>query len=167
MERRHALSVQLQLEIESFYLFAKIMLDKVAHAIEFYFGPAHKLPLDSHDDLVTKLTQYCSNRGLQPNPILLKIAAGLKERISDFRDYQIAHEKSPRTMWVLGWSSADDLRMGLTRLNPTLRDSQRDSTPLRELARELNSYLDALVDFLSNNRDRTNLKVKGSAPGAT
>ena len=37
------LTTRLHLEIESFYLFAKILLDKVAHFVEFYFGPGRKL----------------------------------------------------------------------------------------------------------------------------
>src|SRR5262245_7625489 len=44
----------LQLEIESFYLFAKIMLDKVARVIAFYFGQARGLALDSHDNLTQR-----------------------------------------------------------------------------------------------------------------
>jgi hypothetical protein len=52
------LSILLHVEIESFYLFAKILLDKVAHSIEFYFGSVRKRPLDSHDDLYKNLTVY-------------------------------------------------------------------------------------------------------------
>src|SRR6266496_248045 len=39
------LTLLLHLEIESFYLFAKIFLDKIAHALEFYFGQVRKKPL--------------------------------------------------------------------------------------------------------------------------
>src|SRR4030095_8890693 len=44
-EEGYALTSRLHLEIESFYLFAKILLDKVAHALEFYFGPARDCSL--------------------------------------------------------------------------------------------------------------------------
>jgi hypothetical protein len=52
--RLHEEGVQLNLlvhlEIESFYLFAKICPDRIAHALEFYFGQVRNKPLDSHDD---------------------------------------------------------------------------------------------------------------------
>src|SRR5438309_11034108 len=90
------LSVLLHLEIESFYLFAKILLDKVAHSAEFYFGPVRGRPLDSHDDLCKNLSAYAEQKALTLSPDFLKLAAGLKKDISDYRDYEIAHEKSPR-----------------------------------------------------------------------
>jgi hypothetical protein len=52
------LAVLVHLEIESSYLFAKILLDKIAHAFEFYFGPSCKKSLDSHDSLVKNFTAY-------------------------------------------------------------------------------------------------------------
>src|SRR5882762_3216181 len=48
----------LLLETESFYLFAKILLDKLARALEFYFGQGRSYSLDSHDDLVKNIEGY-------------------------------------------------------------------------------------------------------------
>src|SRR2546426_1163535 len=80
------LTTALHLEIESFYLFAKILLDRIAHAIEFYFGPARKLPLDSHDHLVKHLEAYGGEKGLSISAALMDAAKELKKDISDHRD---------------------------------------------------------------------------------
>src|SRR5438093_7112663 len=47
LEEGYALSTKLHMEIESFYLFAKILLDRVARVLEFYFGPVPGRSLDS------------------------------------------------------------------------------------------------------------------------
>ena len=104
--RRNNLIAELHMEIEVFYIFAKILLDKIAHSIEFYFGPVNKASLDSHDQLVKHLERYRAGRKLQTGEELQRfasIAGRLKRDISDFRDYQIAHEKSPRTSWFTLW----------------------------------------------------------------
>jgi hypothetical protein len=55
----------LHLEIESFYLFAKILLDKVSRFLEFYFGPVRNESLDSHDDFVKNFKAYSELKGLK------------------------------------------------------------------------------------------------------
>jgi hypothetical protein len=45
MSQSQGLTSDLHLEIESYYLFAKIILDDVARAIEYYFGPHRGLAL--------------------------------------------------------------------------------------------------------------------------
>lgn len=99
------LSIQVHLEIESFYLFAKILLDDVARAIEFYFGPAKRLALDSHDDVSKRLPAYAAAKGLAVPQEFVDRVMNLRERISDFRDQKISHEKSPRTMQGTMWNA--------------------------------------------------------------
>lgn len=55
LEEGSKLYTYLHLEIESFYLFAKILLDRVARSIELYFGTTRGLALDSHDDLAKRI----------------------------------------------------------------------------------------------------------------
>lgn len=62
LEAGRHLSSLVHLEIESFYLFAKILLDKMARSLEFYFGPVRERPLDSHDDLVKNIETYARER---------------------------------------------------------------------------------------------------------
>lgn len=155
---------------EVFYLLAKIMLDKAAHAVEFYFGPVNKASLDSHDQLVKNLERYAAGRRLESGKEFQRFAsmAGrLKRDVSDFRDYQIAHEKSSRTTWVTLWGGPKDIRMGLIRLYPTAKDVQNESRALENLWEDLDAYLDSLVAVLSANRSKTKLKLNGQEDSST
>ena len=57
-ERQSQLTTELHLEIETFHLFAKILLDHAARFIERYFGKSRGLSLDSHDDLVKRIEGF-------------------------------------------------------------------------------------------------------------
>ena len=57
LEELNETALVLHMEIESFYLFAKILLDRVAHFLEFYFGPARKMSFDSHDQLTKNMAK--------------------------------------------------------------------------------------------------------------
>jgi hypothetical protein len=109
----------LHLEIESFYLFAKILLDKIAHALEFYFGLGRKKSLDSHDGLVKNFAQYAEVKCLTLPSDFMTIAARLKTDVSDYRDYEIAHEKSPRRMSGTVFDAEGRMRIVATSLYPT------------------------------------------------
>jgi hypothetical protein len=155
------LGADVHLQIESYYLFSKIMLDHVAHAIEYYFGPAAKLPLDSHDDLSRSLNGYAAAKGLTVSAELTATIADLKRRISDVRDYKISHEKSPRTLSGTGWNHTDRLAtIMMTRIFPRESDpGQFDSEPLPALRQSLHDYLSVVVDFITANRSKTALKL--------
>jgi len=78
-------------------IFAKIALDKIVHVIEFYFGQGRGIRLNSHDDLTKGITKFASLKGLSLPEVYVALSEHLKKDVSDFRDYQIEHEKSPRT----------------------------------------------------------------------
>jgi hypothetical protein len=83
------------LEIETYYLFAKILLDKAAHFVEHAFGPVRGLSLDSHDKLIRHLAAYVAARGLDCPAEFAAEASALNRRVSHFRDYRIALMASP------------------------------------------------------------------------
>ncbi len=145
-----------QLEVESFYLFSKMLLDKIARAIEFYFGQAEKLSLDSHDDFTKKIQRYSNIKGLILHEGLLNLAQELKEDISDFRDSQIAHHKSPRT----ARGTTGDGRMLLVQIYPTDKDEQKETKPLDDLMVKIDMFIELVVQFVENNREKTNLELK-------
>lgn len=72
------LGAEVHLQIESYYLFAKIILDDVARAIEYHFGAAGGLPLDSLDDLARSLAQYSAQKDITVAPELIAAIADLK-----------------------------------------------------------------------------------------
>jgi hypothetical protein len=155
------LTAVLHLEVESFYLFTKILLDNIARAVEFYFGQARGRPLDSHDDLVKNLPGYAAAKGLTNLPDrLVALAAELKQDVSDYRDYEIAHEKSPRTMKATAFNlDGTGVRIASTKLYPGERDQQKESRPPDEVMLVIAEYLAAVVACITENRDRTALEL--------
>jgi len=154
------LQVALELEIDSFYLIAKILLDRMAHAIEFYFGQATRCSLESHDGLTKCFLRYRENKNLTiPAPRLQELVKILKKEISDYRDYEIAHAKKPR---VLQGISCDE--SGRTRKNPGIiypknSDEFVPSQSPRDLTTLVDEYLLLMISFIKENHAQTRLEL--------
>lgn len=151
----------LHLEIESYFLFAKILLDKVARAIEFYFGQARGLSLNSHDDLTKNFERYISTKQLTTLPVdLVESIKTLKEYVSDYRDKEIAHEKSPRTMKATTFShgAKSTTRIASTRIYPTDKDKQVESKEIDETMGLVDKYISGIIKYIQDNREKTNLE---------
>ena len=156
------ITTRLHLEIEAFYLFAKILLDKVAQAIQFYFGPARGISLSSHDKLLKYLASYAEAKGLTIDESFISKVEKLKATVSDFRDYQISHIEEGRRGRVMRgtmFTSAGSSRMSIGMLYPQERDRQFETQPLNELLAEFSDYIDSVVDFIKPNQERTHLML--------
>lgn len=154
------LSPRLHLEVESFFLFAKILLDQVAHAVEFYFGPAQKVSLDSHDGLTKSLVRYARTKNLkEPTGDLIDAAAFLKQAVSDYRDYQIAHEKSPRTVQGTIFDNVDPskTRISTLKVNPKPSDQHFEHAPLGEIVESIDRYIELMLGWIAANGESSNL----------
>jgi hypothetical protein len=164
------LSVRLHLEIESYYLFAKIMLDRIANSLEFYFGPGRDCSLNSHDGLTKCLQSYARLKDLKlPSGFADKVL-NLKETISDFRDYKISHEPSPKTTHVTAWNNRGEgnARLVKTKLGPGPNNQIGESEDLLTLHSRVESYMEDVCAILIDNIERTRLKRGGrSSPVAT
>ena len=161
-EQAVEITTRLHLEIETFYLFAKILLDKVAQAIEFYFGQARGLPLASHDKLAKYLERYLDNKGLTIDPSIMEKVTQLKTDVSDFRDYQISHvEESRRGRVMRGtiFNADGNTRLSIGMLYPKEKDRQYETKPLDELLTELDTYIASVIRFLETNRNKTRLEL--------
>ena len=152
-----------QLEIESYYLFAKILLDKIAHFVEFFFGQERNLSLDSHDKMTKHFRAYCGAKSLKDFEHLENRLKQLKIDIADFRDYQIAHEKSPRTLHGVSFSATGETGILTTKLYPKDTDTQIESTRLGKLEGDLQLYLRDIMALIRANRDKSRLKRKNVA----
>lgn len=141
-------------DIESFFLFAKIMLDRCAHLIEYYFGQTRGSALDSHHDLVGALPKVAETKGLTLPPRIMQIARQLKSDVSDVRDYQISHEKSPRTMRILS-TREGRVRMIQSRLFPREKDVQKEFPYVDEAFVLIDDYLGQLAELLNKNKSKT------------
>ncbi len=162
LEENRRLCAVLHLEIESFYLFAKILLDRVAHCLEFYFGSVRKKSLDSHDDLVKNFEHYAKEKQLTLPAGFVELAKRLKSDISDYRDYEIAHEKSPRRMNMTLWDANGNVWIGASNIYPTEKDEQMQSKALHVLSKDIDTFLDEVIELVSSNRDNSRLELKQS-----
>jgi hypothetical protein len=93
---QHAALTVIHLEIETFYLFAKILLDHWSQFLAAWFGEVRGASLHSHDKLVKNVNVFTDRNGLPR--IQSELADGMqsmRQRISDYRDYQICHPWTP------------------------------------------------------------------------
>jgi hypothetical protein len=157
MSEEYPLSLRVQLEQESFYIFAKMLLDKVAHAIGVYFGEARGCSFASHDDLTKSIVKYSELLGLEVNPSLVARMQQLKVDVADFRDKNISHEKSPRTITMRPLILDPDgtVRLSLHKVYPQESDINVVARPVDELLGELEDYVLRFLDFLRMNSDKT------------
>jgi hypothetical protein len=148
------------LEIESFYLFSKILLDKISHSVEFYFGPARGHSFDSHDNLCKYLASYAEQKGLTLPQDFIKLATELKTDVSDYRDYEIAHEKSPRRISGTIFDADGKPRIVATNLYPKEKDQQVESKALEDLHKRIDEYINQVIILIRSNADKTRLQVE-------
>lgn len=156
---RHTLEI-LHLETESFFLFAKITLDKVAHFIEDYFGFAHGLSLRSHDKWCKNASNFVAAKHLDLPNDLLDTMTLLQGQISDYRDKQIAHLKNPRAMFVTHFSAKGSAHLGTTFLYPKESDRYSRSPGVGELYEQLEKYVSQLIELIVSNRLRSRYKLR-------
>lgn len=159
------IGIRLHLEIEAFYLFAKILLDKISLSIQFYFGVARSLSLASHGKLTRNIDKYIKTKGLTINPELVEHIKKLKEDISDFRDYQIQHIPDYRQGRIIrgtGFDREGNARISLMALYPTERDKQYNSKLLPEMLSDIEEYIVQVIDFIENNKNKTALPLESN-----
>lgn len=152
----------LHLEIESFYLFAKILLDKVSLAIEFYFGCARKASLHSHDKLAKNLSAFLKDKKLPDfSEKLMQHLKELKIDIIDYRDKQIIHEKSPKKMCATSFNiTSKESAIIATKIYPDENDTQAASIPLDKIMNNIDQYLKEIIEYISENREKTKLTLE-------
>lgn len=158
LDRGYEFSNKLHLHIESFYMFAKILLDKIAQAIYFYFGNS-KTMFQSHHDMIGRIQSYVSERGLIPIPEpLLNRMKQLQELVSDFRDDVITHQYSPRAMkaTMFNYTTGETWMMD-HRIEPKEGDKQRESMPITQLIKLIDDYIAEIINYLLANKDRAYL----------
>jgi hypothetical protein len=159
------LTTRLHLEIESFYVFAKILLDKTALFIQNYFGQEQGCSLASHHKFSKCWKRYGQLKGLVYPEGLPRSLSLLQEQICNFRDKQISHLQNLRTLKPTLYSLADtyDVRLGLTYIPPRERDSERppvESVALHQLLEEVDTYTGHVIDLVRKNRQKTRLALK-------
>jgi hypothetical protein len=156
--RHSELTELLHLEIESFYLFAKIFLDHIARFIEAYFGPERRLSLDSHDDLTKSFQRFREAKGLRCSDEFQQTLERLKSKIADYRDYHIAHSKNPRLSHGTTWGPNNEpeiMRVPFFSTKTGLQGTQSASEGLSDLRAVLDAYIELVIALITDNRDKS------------
>jgi len=160
MEESSRLTTLVHLEIESFYMFAKVFLDNVARFLYVYFGQARGVGLKSHNDLAKHHKKYFEAKDLVIPKGLPESITLLKESICDYRDKEISHELSLRRIRATGWSGSGGARIvgGIT--NPRKGDTTATSAELPQLMEAINSYIQQVIPLIESNRSKSRLTLK-------
>lgn len=91
-DERMALMLRAQYPLECFYLFGKILLDRIAAAVVATFGQAQNFE-PSHGGLISEkhgLAAFAQAHGLAPPPAtLVEEARELEDTLTHFRDREI------------------------------------------------------------------------------
>ena len=144
------------LEVESFYQFAKILLDRVADTIVLYFGDKRAPYGSSHSQLVTKqFARLCSTHALAGQTVK-PLMDDLHSRIVRHETDVIEHLKNPKL--VPGTSFGADGRAGIS-MGMLAPQPEEDTFPATEdpavLFEAIETYIEAVVDFLERHRDQS------------
>jgi len=151
--------VFLHFEIESFFLFAKIFLDKVARFVQDFFGGARGLSLRSHDNWCSDADAYARAKGLVIPSGMLDTMQRLRSLVADYRDKQIAHLQNPRAMHGTQIRGDGSTQIAGSALFPTARDKQVMSPEIDEVWKLIETYVEQLIAMVETNRDKTRYKL--------
>lgn len=169
MVKSSELTTQLHLEIESFYLFAKILLDNVTRFLYVYFGLERGVGLKSHDALAKEHKKYFKAKGLVVPEGLSESIDLLKKNICDYRDKKISHELSIRTQKATAWSGSGGARIvvGETRKDDNTAVVWRfaftfasTSAELPQLMDKINAYIGQVKTLIELNRVKARFQLK-------
>jgi len=146
------------------------MLDRMAQAIEDYFGQAQGASLNSHAKLQRNFAKYAAQKNLAPVPSsLLEKLDLLQGAVGGFRDKLITHLDQPRRRFGTGMNSeTKDLWLQEILVYPRDSEEQRlgaESIPIPKLRELLEAYIGEGIDYVTANRGRLH-RAMGSE-GAT
>ncbi len=162
MEKSSGLMTLVHLEIESFYLFAKIFLDNVARFLYVYFGQMHLkgAGLQSHDNLAQYHERYFKAKGIVIPENLSESIILLKERICNYRDKEISHEHSLRAIKATSWSPSSGAIIAGGTINSQQGDKRASTEELLKLMDSINIYIWQVITLIETNREKSKLKLR-------
>jgi hypothetical protein len=153
------------LDYESFFLIAKILLDRVANFVEFIFGLTPKLSLDSHNHFVKNISEYSIEKGLEIPESMKTALERMQESISDFSEYDIGQQKSPKAVLSTGFDSEGIARVAINFINPAEGDSQKQGIDPNDLFEEIDRYVYAIFKMVVEHKHQYVLSEELSPTG--
>jgi hypothetical protein len=148
----------LYLEVESFYLFAKILLDRVADVVCLYFGHPKVKDGSSHTRLKNGIFNHICRKNSMDGQVLVPRLEDLHRRVVRHKTDVVEHLANPR--WFPGIGFGGDHRvtvsMGLTA--PSEGETEFDTRETEDpatLLKEIEDYVVVVIDFLEANIHRS------------
>ena len=142
-------------DLETFYLFAKTVLDRVAQFVDLYFGPERGLPVKTHEKLRANIIEYGVRRGLV-------IPAGLREALARVDEMVYEHRSDSATNDSRLAQSPSDMMIAHTENAPGGGGGAvtRPSLTTGQLLSVVDAYLRAVVDLATSNPNRVRVLQK-------
>jgi hypothetical protein len=156
----HQIATLVHLEVESFYLFAKIFLDKTAFFLRDYFGVANEVPLTSHHKLQQNIERLQLAKDLSYPDGFSDTVNFLQNYLIDFRDDEIVHKTNPRTIKGTSYDG-EQVSIMRMRIYPNERDTFVESQSLSELMLTLGKYVEQVILVIKMNRDKSRFHLHG------
>ena len=151
----------LQCDYESFFLFGTIFLDHIALFIEEYFGKTNNGGrIQKHRSLNNKLTRYATEKELVLPEGFAESITYLEDNLAEFRDKEITHDKSWRSMHGFMHGPDRETSIMKTKLYPKKGDDQVEGEQPRVLLEVIDKYIDQLISLIETNRSKTQLQLK-------
>jgi hypothetical protein len=160
-QRGVELQSKLHLEIESFYIFARILLDRIADTFAFYFSHPWEKAGSTHSKLTSWFRKICRETSLAGAPDELHTLMGdLNKRIGNYRNNFIEHLSEPRLMHATTWGADKKTQVGFGIMYPS--DQERDSAlintktgDISELLGAIDQYIAAMIRFFEANSEKS------------
>jgi hypothetical protein len=156
------LSEKLQYHIESFYLFAKILLDRIADSTLFLWGHVCRSAGSRHTYFYNRFKDLCSRYHLAVIPEDLRQTIGnLKKRVVDYRTEFIEHPSDPNMLSGLSSSVSRISGVDVRLHHMGLDKSQTEN--LGCLLTALEQYMSDIVMFIGGNIEHSAIVKKNPA----
>ena len=159
------------LEVESFYIFAKVLLDRTADTFGHYFGEQWKGMGSTYSKLSRNFERIRNQRGLALQPTrLARTLPDLLARIVCVRDVMIEHLSEPRR--IPGTAVVDGrATISMILLYPTSGDKGSEqpisTEALDQLLVGLDQYAADMLEFFEVNSAKSVFGCKHPALGAS
>ena len=144
-------------DLETFYLFAKTVLERVAQYIELYFGSEPKLSIRTHDKLRANFSEFAERRGIV-------VPDGFFDTFSHVHDMVFTHQSESATNDARVAQSPSDLMIAHTDNTPGPNGASpgvmRLSLTTGQLLNVVDAYLRTVLELVRANPNRAKMLRK-------
>lgn len=156
MEKSKIFMTKVHLEVESFYIFSKILMDRTADTFGYYFG-IHLKKFGSTYSQMQKYLEESNYLELKDDDQDFKeLRKEIQNDIVDFRNEEIEHISDPRSINATSWDSKGSTRISKVIIYPEPGQSaQKNTKTPKELFLSIDQYLIGVIDFFKINKNKS------------